>query len=577
MSAYRILCLSTAAVIALGQGSALAAPLGTAFTYQGELKQDGTAVDETCEFWFSLWGDDGQVGEAQFASVDVVDGLFTAELNGAGEFGPDAFNGEERWLQIQVCRGTGCDPAEFVTLDPPQPITAAPYALYALNAPVSGGGDGFWSANGANIYNTNAGRVGIGTVNPTANLEVSSATDGDAVLRLVADTDNNNEEDNPYLVFGQDGLTDLGFLGLAGTSGTVFDGQTITDSLANALVLYRRESQPLQLGSSGTIAMTIDDGKVGIGTSNPKSPLHVQGAGFTTLTVESITQDTDPVLQLAADASSITNDWTMRLDTSQDDNLQFRYDNSAKLTMTTAGNVGIGTTSPGYGKLQVESTDTSAAIYGKVNNAQGEAVHGWNTATTGSAKGLYGRSTSSSQGIGVYGEGRLIGVQGYAFDPDGYAGYFNGRVRVKVLEITGGSDLSERFEISTPDTKPEPGMVVCIDPENAGQLVVSAQPYDRTVAGVISGAGGVKPGMVMSQEASIADGKHPVALTGRVYVRSDASEAAIQPGDLLTTCDTPGHAMKVNDHAKAQGAIIGKAMTSLDEGQGLVLVLVTLQ
>ena len=68
-----------------------------------------------------------------------------------------------------------------------------------------------------------------------------------------------------------------------------------------------------------------------------------------------------------------------------------------------------------------------------------------------------------------------------------------------------------------------------------------------------------------------------MALTGGVYCWADAYNGSIQPGDLLTTSDSPGHAMKVTDYAKAQGAIIGKAMTSLEEGRGLVLVLVTLQ
>ena len=68
-----------------------------------------------------------------------------------------------------------------------------------------------------------------------------------------------------------------------------------------------------------------------------------------------------------------------------------------------------------------------------------------------------------------------------------------------------------------------------------------------------------------------------VALSGRVYVKADASAGSIVPGDLLTTSSTPGHAMKACDHARAQGAILGKAMTGLKEGQGLVLVLVTLQ
>jgi hypothetical protein len=120
-------------------------------------------------------------------------------------------------------------------------------------------------------------------------------------------------------------------------------------------------------------------------------------------------------------------------------------------------------------------------------------------------------------------------------------------------------------------------MIVSIDPGAPGKLTLSAQAYDRRVAGVISGAGGVKPGVTMGQEGTLADGQHPVALSGRVYVWADASRGAIKPGDLLTTSPTPGHAMKAANPTKAQGAIIGKAMTGLKSGKGLVLALVTLQ
>ncbi len=119
--------------------------------------------------------------------------------------------------------------------------------------------------------------------------------------------------------------------------------------------------------------------------------------------------------------------------------------------------------------------------------------------------------------------------------------------------------------------------MVCIDPARPGKLTVCRRAYDRTVAGIVSGAGGVRPGMTMGQLGSVADGKHPVALSGRVYCRVDASAGPISPGDLLTTSDRAGAAMKVDDHARAQGAIIGKAMTQLDDGEGLVLVLVSLQ
>src|SRR5262249_27933794 len=155
----------------------------------------------------------------------------------------------------------------------------------------------------------------------------------------------------------------------------------------------------------------------------------------------------------------------------------------------------------------------------------------------------------------------------------------------KALTIMGGSDFSENFDVNVATVtsseavtaKVEAGLVVSIDPANPGKLQLSTQAYDRRVAGIISGAGRVNPGMMMSQPGTLADRQHPVALTGRVYCRVDATQGAIEPGDLLTTSSTPGHAMKVTDLAKAQGAIIGKAMTGLKEGRGLVLVLVTLQ
>src|SRR5262249_20372055 len=100
--------------------------------------------------------------------------------------------------------------------------------------------------------------------------------------------------------------------------------------------------------------------------------------------------------------------------------------------------------------------------------------------------------------------------------------------------------------------------------------------YDKRVAGILSGANGVHAGICLSQQG-FNEGGQNVALSGRVYVLADASGGAIRPGDLLTTSDAPGRAMKVTDYPKAQGAILGKAMGSLDKGQGMILVLVSLQ
>ena len=151
-----------------------------------------------------------------------------------------------------------------------------------------------------------------------------------------------------------------------------------------------------------------------------------------------------------------------------------------------------------------------------------------------------------------------------------------GNVSVPVLLITGGSDLAEPFLIHAQD-EVLPGMVVAIDPEHPGDLRLAGQAYDSTVAGCLSGAGELEPGLVLQGEALADTEALPVALTGRVYCWADASEAPIQPGDLLTTSSRPGYAMKAADPAQAWGAILGKAMTALEDGQGLVLVLVSLQ
>ncbi|HVO74284.1 MAG TPA: hypothetical protein VMT35_09705, partial [Ignavibacteriaceae bacterium] len=170
-------------------------------------------------------------------------------------------------------------------------------------------------------------------------------------------------------------------------------------------------------------------------------------------------------------------------------------------------------------------------------------------------------SSAASKGIDIYENGDVS---------------VTGKLTCASLELTGGSDIAEPFNLRETDGI-IPGLVVIIDSENPGKLKLADKSYDHCVAGVISGAGNIKPGLMMSQSGSETDGKYPVALTGRVYCWVDANYGAVKVGDLLTTSETPGYAMKVFDFTKAQGAILGKAMSSLMEGKGLVLILVTLQ
>ncbi|MBC8367872.1 hypothetical protein H8E52_10710 [bacterium] len=143
------------------------------------------------------------------------------------------------------------------------------------------------------------------------------------------------------------------------------------------------------------------------------------------------------------------------------------------------------------------------------------------------------------------------------------------------MQITGGADLAEPFAVAQ-EERVHPGALLVIDEANPGKLKLSHGEYDCKVAGVVSGAGGVNPGLTLSQDGVFDEGKN-LALSGRVYAMADASNGAIHPGDLLTTSGREGHAMKATDRDRSHGAVIGKAMTSLEEGTGLVLVLVNLQ
>jgi len=123
----------------------------------------------------------------------------------------------------------------------------------------------------------------------------------------------------------------------------------------------------------------------------------------------------------------------------------------------------------------------------------------------------------------------------------------------------------------------EPGTVMVIDSE--GGLCQSTKPYDKKVAGVISGASNFKPGMVMDRQPSQPSqhNRMPISLMGKVYCKVDAQYAPIEVGDLLTTSLTPGHAMKATDPLKAFGAVIGKALRPLEKGQELIPILIALQ
>ena len=231
----------------------------------------------------------------------------------------------------------------------------------------------------------------------------------------------------------------------------------------------------------------------------------------------------------------------------------------------------------------------------------------------GQSEGGYGVYGSSTKSDGVHGESAAAGFSAVAgihsagghgiygqSTGTGFAGAFAGNVQVTGdLSVTGkltgdvtienglsvagsittvdvtltGADCAEEFDLLNGEAI-EHGSVVVFT-EN-GELSTSSQPYNRRVAGVISGAGTFRPGIVLDRRIS-AIARAPIALAGKVYCKVDAKYAPIHVGDLLTTSATPGYAMKVVDPVQAFGAVIGKALAPQSDGMGLIPVLVILQ
>jgi hypothetical protein len=246
---------------------------------------------------------------------------------------------------------------------------------------------------------------------------------------------------------------------------------------------------------------------------------------------------------------------------------------------------GVGTTSPGAGMHLVGSGYPESFMYLEASSGNDAGLrfyegstakwHIFNNATSGALQiyntgaahtVFFAEQSTGNVGIGTTTPASKLDVRGNVTVRNESTGDI-------VIELGTGLDYAEGFDVSD-KTNIKPGTVLCIDPNNPGNLKMSEQSYDYKVAGIVAGANALGSGV------TLGSGTHDfnVALAGRVYCNVDASNEAIKAGDLLTTSDVPGFAQKVTDYQKSQGAILGKAMQNLEKGQrGQILVLVTLQ
>jgi hypothetical protein len=135
------------------------------------------------------------------------------------------------------------------------------------------------------------------------------------------------------------------------------------------------------------------------------------------------------------------------------------------------------------------------------------------------------------------------------------------------------ADCAEEFNVAAAETA-DAGTVMVLSEDEI--LCPSNLAYDKRVIGIISGAGNYRPGLILDKDKA-GPNRKAIGILGKVFCKVDADYDPISAGDLLTTSDTLGHAMKATDPNKAFGAVLGKALRAFPKGRGLIPVLIALQ
>jgi len=430
-----------------------------------------------------------------------------------------------------------------------------------------------------------SGNVGIGTTDPAAGLHLKGSGFPDSFMCLESDS-------------GQDA-------GIRLHEGGTVKWHLFNEADAGGLSLRNNAYSSVLFTEQST-------GNVGIGTTEPLAKQHIQDSGIS-LPSEAlhedalIVEDTDAILALySSDAgwtgSAITlgeitggalvDKWSLVRETAgYGKGLRITYGtdkdplkNDKVMYLDDSGNIGIRTAIPQAGLhlkgpgfpdsfmyLESESDQDagirlyeSGTVKWHIFNSSAEA--GLSIRNSDYSKVLFAEQSTGNVGIGTTSPTEKLTVRGGNILIESSDG-------TDVLELGEGLDYAEGFDVSE-STQIDAGTVLIIDSDNPGKLAISTEAYDKKVAGIVAGAKGIGSGVRLG--AGWFD--HDVALAGRVYCNVDAILEGVEPGDLLTTSATPGYAMKSTDYARAQGAILGKAMESLQKGQkGQILVLVTLQ
>ena len=411
------------AILAVVWVAPLSAQTDTAFTYQGRLDQAGQPFNGQVELVFDLYNADVggiSIGNQSLNGVAVIDGLFTVELNSNDEFGPSAFVGEQRWLKISV-NGTA--------LSPRQALTAAPNALFALNAsslnlPYAGSVDVSSPGEALKVTNTGSGGALSGRSDNTAGRGVFGwATAGTGFTLGVYGL--NDSEDG------------LGVLGTASAlSGNTFGvyGQSNSDSGTGVYGIAAAEDGE-NYGVYGEAFGMFGTGVYGRSNNNFGQTFGVKGESASSIGTgvhgisTSINGDSYGVCGENSSSSGIG-----------------VYGVNRSLSGNTQGVWGETFSTNGTGVFGRANTNTgvNTGVYGISTSSSGRGIQGVAGNPTGATIGVYGLNNSTS-GIGILGtananSGTNFGVYGVCNNPAGYDFYAGG------AGINYGASSSRRWK-----------------------------------------------------------------------------------------------------------------------------------
>ncbi len=354
--------------------------------------------------------------------------------------------------------------------------------------------------------------------------------------------------------------------------------------------LGTKDGQPLILKTNNTEALRIDSfGSVGIGTSGPGAKLEA----FATSAIGLMgTSNSRGVVGRLGPISC----------PGGTSNLPYAVGGCAGATggygVLASSAAGIAVHAESSGGRAVEGFNNNGGI-GVIGDSSARGVVG--TLGRGPCAGTYGvGGCGGTTGDGVVGRtsvgantftaaamhaindnggdifiGEGFGARKARIDASG-RGYFNGGTQ------NNGADYAESIRTTDDAAKLEPGDVLALDPQDGGAVRRSREPNSRLVAGVYS----TRPSVLAVGEHGVNDslaGEVPVAMLGIVPTKVTAENGAIAVGDLLVTSSSPGRAMKATPavvngvEVYPTGAILGKALEPLAQGDGVIKVLVTLK